>query len=41
MPQPIAGLDGQLSWGAQWRGDRIAEVGLYNTAAREAFIHRA
>ena len=35
MPQPIAGLDGQLSWGAQWRGDRIAEVGLYNTAARE------
>lgn len=35
MPQPIAGLDGQLSWGAQWRGDHVAEVGLYNTAARE------
>lgn len=34
-PQPVAGLDGVLSVGAQWRGDRIGEVGLYNTAARQ------
>ena len=31
----IAGLDGLLSFGAQWRGDRIAEVGLYDTEARQ------
>jgi len=30
----IAGLDGVLSFGAQWRGDRIGEVGLYDTQAR-------
>jgi hypothetical protein len=30
----IGGLDGILSVGAQWRGDRIAEVGLYPTVAR-------
>jgi hypothetical protein len=30
----IAGLDGVLSLGAQWRGDRIDEVGLYLTQAR-------
>jgi len=35
MANRIAGLDGLLSLGAQWRGDRIAEVGLYATAARE------
>ncbi len=35
LPTRLAGLDGVLSVGAQWRGDRIAEVGLYNTAARE------
>jgi len=35
MSNRIAGLDGLLSLGAQWRGDRIAEVGLYATAARE------
>ncbi len=34
-PNKIAGLDGILSFGAQWRGDRIGEVGLYNTVARE------
>ncbi|MFT4195991.1 TonB-dependent receptor [Ottowia sp.] len=28
-------LDGVLSFGAQWRGDRIAGVGLYATEARE------
>ncbi|RYF76829.1 MAG: TonB-dependent receptor [Comamonadaceae bacterium] len=31
----IGGLDGLLSVGAQWRGDRIGEVGLYPTQARE------
>lgn len=35
MPHRIAGLDGVLSFGAQWRGDRIAQVGLYATEARE------
>ena len=35
MPTKLAGLDGVATFGAQWRGDRIAEVGLYNTAARE------
>ena len=31
----IGGLDGMLSLGGQWRGDRIGQVGLYNTEARE------
>jgi outer membrane receptor protein involved in Fe transport len=31
----VAGLDGLLSFGAQWRGDRIGEVGLYDTQARQ------
>jgi outer membrane receptor protein involved in Fe transport len=35
MPTKFGGLDGVLSWGASWRGDRISEVGLYNTQARE------
>ncbi|MBU2408596.1 MAG: TonB-dependent receptor plug domain-containing protein, partial [Gammaproteobacteria bacterium] len=35
MPTRIGGFDGLLSFGAQWRGDRIGEVGLYQTAARE------
>ena len=35
MGNKIAGLDGLLSFGAQWRGDRIAEVGLYDTEARQ------
>ncbi len=34
MANRIAGLDGVLSLGAQWRGDRIGEVGLYDTEAR-------
>uniref|UniRef100_UPI000D36F5D4 TonB-dependent receptor n=1 Tax=unclassified Variovorax TaxID=663243 RepID=UPI000D36F5D4 len=34
-PHKIAGLDGILSFGGQWRGDRIGEVGLYDTVARE------
>jgi hypothetical protein len=34
LSNQIAGLDGLLSVGAQWRGDRIGEVGLYQTAAR-------
>ncbi|MDM0078467.1 TonB-dependent receptor [Variovorax sp. J2P1-59] len=34
-PDKIGGLDGALSFGAQWRGDRINEVGLYDTLARE------
>jgi len=34
-PNRIAGLDGILRFGAQWRGDRIGEVGLYRTVARE------
>jgi hypothetical protein len=34
-PDRIAGLDGVLSFGVQWRGDRIGEVGLYGTEARE------
>lgn len=33
-PTRFAGLDGMLSVGAQWRGDRIGEVGLYSTQAR-------
>nr|WP_295983285.1 TonB-dependent receptor [uncultured Variovorax sp.] len=35
MSNKIAGLDGVLSFGAQWRGDRIGEVGLYDTQARQ------
>jgi hypothetical protein len=35
MPTKFGGLDGVLSVGAQWRGDRIGEVGLYDTEARE------
>jgi len=31
----IGGLDGVFSFGAQWRGDRIGEVGLYDTEARQ------
>ena len=30
----LAGLDGLLSLGAQWRGDRMDEVGLYLSQAR-------
>jgi outer membrane receptor protein involved in Fe transport len=35
MANKIGGLDGLLSFGAQWRGDRIGEVGLYQTVARQ------
>ncbi|WP_082754925.1 TonB-dependent receptor [Variovorax sp. PAMC 28711] len=35
MPTKFGALDGVLSFGAQWRGDRIGEVGLYNTENRE------
>ncbi|MEJ8859639.1 TonB-dependent receptor [Variovorax robiniae] len=35
MPVKLGSLDGILSFGAQWRGDRIEEVGLYDTQARE------
>ena len=35
MANKIGGLDGLLSFGAQWRGDRIGEVGLYDTEARQ------
>ncbi len=31
----IGGLDGVFSFGAQWRGDRIGEVGLYDTEVRQ------
>ncbi len=31
----IAGLDGLLSFGASWRGDRVGQVGLYKTEARQ------
>ncbi len=31
----IAGLEGLLTFGGQWRGDRIGQVGLYNTQERE------
>ena len=34
-PVKLGALDGVLSVGAQWRGDRIGEVGLYPTVARE------
>jgi outer membrane receptor protein involved in Fe transport len=30
----LGGFDGLLSFGAQWRGDRIGEVGLYGTPFR-------
>ena len=35
MPNRIGSLDGVLTFGASWRGDRIGEVGLYNTEARQ------
>ncbi|RZI68695.1 MAG: TonB-dependent receptor [Pseudomonas sp.] len=35
MPTKFGRLDGVLSLGAQWRGDRIGEVGLYDTQDRE------
>jgi len=35
LPNRLAGMDGVLSFGAQWRGDRIGSVGLYDTRARE------
>jgi len=35
MANRIGGLYGLLSFGAQWRGDRISEVGLYDTEARQ------
>ncbi|MFT3813566.1 MAG: TonB-dependent receptor [Acidovorax sp.] len=35
LPTRFAGLDGLLTLGAQWRGDRIGEVGLYQTQARQ------
>ncbi|CAN5584618.1 TonB-dependent receptor [soil metagenome] len=35
MGNKVAGLDGVLSFGGQWRGDRIGQVGLYNTEERE------
>ncbi|QHI99722.1 TonB-dependent receptor [Xylophilus rhododendri] len=31
----IGGLDGVVNFGLSWRGDRIGQVGLYNTEARE------
>jgi hypothetical protein len=33
----LLSLDGIASVGAQWRGDRMGEVGLYRTEARERF----
>jgi outer membrane receptor protein involved in Fe transport len=35
MANHVGGLDGLLTFGAQWRGDRIGQVALYNTEARE------
>ncbi|MCJ0763983.1 TonB-dependent receptor [Variovorax terrae] len=35
MANRVGGLSGLLSYGVQWRGDRIGQVGLYNTEARE------
>lgn len=35
MPNRLGSLDGILSFGAQWRGDRVGEVGLYDTIARQ------
>lgn len=37
MPNKVGSLDGIASFGAQWRGDRIGTVGLYNTQNRERF----
>ena len=37
MPNKVGSLDGIASFGAQWRGDRIGTVGLYNTQSRERF----
>ncbi|HSV60776.1 MAG TPA: TonB-dependent receptor [Variovorax sp.] len=37
MPNKLGGLDGILSFGAQWRGDRIDSVGLHNTQFRERY----
>ncbi|WP_017757431.1 TonB-dependent receptor [Pseudacidovorax intermedius] len=34
-PNRIGGLDGILSVGAEWRGDRIGEVGLYPSQFRQ------
>ena len=34
LSNTLAGLDGVLSLGAKWRGDRMDEVGLYLTQAR-------
>ncbi|MES2188461.1 MAG: TonB-dependent receptor [Pseudomonadota bacterium] len=31
----FGGLDGVLNFGVQWRGDRIGQVGLYNTEDRQ------
>ena len=35
MANKIAGLDGVLNFGVQWRGDRIGQVGLYSTEQRQ------
>jgi hypothetical protein len=35
QPNRVGGLEGLLSLGASWRGDRIGEVGLYQTEARQ------
>jgi len=35
MPTKFGRLDGVLSFGASWRGDRIEQVGLYATEARK------
>jgi hypothetical protein len=35
MANKFGGLDGLLSFGAQWRGDRIGEVGLYRHAGAQ------
>ncbi|MBB3182058.1 TonB-dependent receptor plug domain-containing protein [Variovorax sp. Sphag1AA] len=37
MPNKLGALDGILSFGGQWRGDRIGSVGLYNTQFRERY----
>ncbi|MGA0569821.1 TonB-dependent receptor [Variovorax sp. VNK109] len=37
MPNRVAGLDGLLSIGASWRGDRVGEVGLYLTESRNRY----
>jgi len=37
MPNKVGSLDGIAGFGAQWRGDRIGTVGLYNTQYRERF----